>query len=103
MKEKETTLKKDEILLIVGQFKNKFEQHYGVTKMGVFGSVAKGQNRPGSDVDVFVEMTKPDMFYLVHIKEELESALGSKVDVIHLRKNMNKFLQERIQQEAVYV
>jgi predicted nucleotidyltransferase len=40
---------------------------------------------------------------LGHIKNELEEALGCDVDVLHYRKNMNRFLQKRIQQEAVYV
>ncbi len=74
-----------------------------MTKIGIFGSVAKGLSKHGSDVDVVVEMSRPDLFYLVHIKNELEKALGSDVDVLHYRKNMNRFLQKRIQQEAVYV
>ncbi len=96
-------LERDKVLQIIRLRKAKFAERYGVTKIGIFGSVAKGLARPGSDVDVVVEMSRPDLFYLVHIKNELEEALGSDVDVLHYRKNMNRFLQKRIQQEAVYV
>jgi predicted nucleotidyltransferase len=94
---------RNKVLQIIRLHKEKFSEQYGVTKIGIFGSVAKGLTRPGSDVDVVVEMSRPDLFYLVHIKNELEEALGSDVDVLHYRKNMNRLLQKRIEQEAVYV
>jgi len=103
VKKTQSPLNRDEVLRVLGQFKAEFARRYGVTKLGVFGSVAKGLHKPGSDVDVVVEMSRPDLFYLVHIKGELEEALATDVDVLHYRKSMNKFLQKRIQQEAVYV
>ena len=40
---------------------------------------------------------------MVHIKEELESSLFSKVDIVRLRSKMNPFLRNRIDKEAIYV
>ena len=57
-----------------------FECLYGVTKIGVFGSVARDEPRKNSDIDVVVEMREPDLFYLVHIKETLENVLKRPVD-----------------------
>ena len=35
---------------------------------GIFGSVARGEQREGSDVDICVEIERPSIFTLVHIK-----------------------------------
>lgn len=103
MEKTQSALDREKVLQIIRLHKETFAKRYGVTKIGIFGSVAKGRTGPGSDVDVVVEMSRPDLFYLVHIKNELEEALGNDVDILHYRKNMNRFLQKRIQQEAIYV
>lgn len=49
-----------------------------------------------------VKMLKPDLYYMVHIKEKLEETLHTHVDIIHYRERMNTFLKKRINREAVY-
>lgn len=100
---KEKTLNLDKVLGILKKRKAEFEAAYGVTAIGIFGSLARGETRTGSDVDVVVKMTKPDLFFMVHIKEELEDDYKTKVDIVHYREKMNAFLKKRIDQEAVYV
>ena len=97
------TIKRDEALGILKKRKPAFETAYGVTALGIFGSLARDKATSGSDVDVVVKMVKPDLFYMVHIKEELEADYQTTVDVIHYSKNMNAFLKKRIDHEAVYV
>jgi len=79
-----------------------FENLYGVTKIGIFGSVARDEFHKNSDIDVVVEMREPDLFYLVHIKEALEKHLQCPVDVIRYRTKMNPYLKARIDREARY-
>ena len=74
-----------------------------MTKLGIFGSVARDEASDVSDVDVVVEMQKPDLFYMVHIKEELEDVLHCPVDIVHYRKKMNDLLKNRINRYVVYV
>ena len=93
----------DEVLKILKKRKEAFGKDFGVTSIGVFGSLARGESRPDSDVDVVVKMSKPDLFYMVHIKEELEDDYQTKVDIVHYREKMNAFLKKRIDLEAVYV
>jgi predicted nucleotidyltransferase len=65
---------RDEIKAIVAR-------HHG-RSVAIFGSVARGDERPGSDIDFLVELapgTRP--FELLSIGAELEEALGVKVDV----------------------
>ena len=103
MTEMSNKLQRSEVLRVLGLHKDEFASRYGVVKLGIFGSIARGEASEASDVDVVVEMKKPDLFYMVHIKEELEAALHCPVDIIHYRKRMNEFLMKRINKEAVYV
>ncbi|NIA09491.1 MAG: nucleotidyltransferase [Nitrospiraceae bacterium] len=93
----------DEALKVLKKKKLAFEKKFGVTSIGVFGSLARNDRRPSSDVDIVVRMSKPDLFNMVHIKEELEADYQTKVDIVHYREKMNTFLKKRIDTEAVYV
>ncbi len=84
-------------------FKNAYSKPLGLLSIGLFGSFARGDNRPDSDVDVFVEIETPNPFILVEIKEKLEILFERKVDVVRLRKSMNPFLKARIEKEGIYL
>ena len=75
---------------------------YGITKIGIFGSVARNEQTEDSDVDVCVEMKRPDLFTMVHIKEELQELFGKPVDIVRLRKNMNPMLLKQIERDGIY-
>lgn len=50
---------------------------------GVFGSVARGDNTPDSDVDVLVILKQPvSLLRFFALNDELETALGCKVDLV---------------------
>lgn len=76
---------------------------YGISRMGIFGSVARGEHHEGSDVDVCVEIDRPSIFTLVHIKEELEKLLKCPVGLIRLRSNMDEMLKNYINRDGIYV
>lgn len=103
MNDSNEKLQRSEVLRILTQHKGELAERYGVNKLGIFGSVARNEATEISDVDVVVEMEKPDLFYMVHIKEELEEALHCPIDLVHYRQQMNTFLKKRINKEAVYV
>jgi uncharacterized protein len=99
---KKPPLERQQVLALLKHYKKQFERDYGVTALGVFGSVARQQATADSDVDIVVRMREPDLFFTVHIRETLEEALGSHVDIIHYRERMNSFLKKRIDRDAVY-
>ncbi len=54
-----------------------------VRRIGVFGSVARGDSHPDSDVDLLVEFTdEGDLFDLVAVRRILSEALGCPVDAV---------------------
>lgn len=83
--------------------KDFFMKEFKVKKIGIFGSCARGNITDESDIDVVVELEKPDLFYLIGIKQAIEEAFGSKVDVVRLREKMNKTLKHRIERDVIYV
>jgi len=94
---------RNEILSILRDYKKQFADQYGITAIGVFGSAARGQDHDDSDVDVVIQITKPDLFILAGIKSELEEKLHKQVDIVTYRQKMNRFLKNRIDRDAVYV
>ncbi|MES9884571.1 MAG: nucleotidyltransferase domain-containing protein [Sedimenticola sp.] len=81
-----------DILKVLKDRKRELFDKYHITRLGLFGSVARDEATEASDVDIVVEMP-PDLFLRVHLKEDLEAALHSPVDVIRYRKQMNNFLK----------
>ena len=61
-----------EYLSLLRKYMRENAVKYGISRMGIFGSVARGEQHDGSDVDICVEIDRPSIFTLVHIKEELE-------------------------------
>ncbi len=56
---------------------------HGVSGLRVFGSVARGQDRPGSDVDLLVEVPAGmSLFGLARLQAELEGIVGARVDLV---------------------
>jgi predicted nucleotidyltransferase len=99
----ECLMRRDEILQTLARFRERKQDEFGIVRIGVFGSVARGEIAGASDVDVVVELVQPDLLALVGIKQELEDLLQEPVDVVRYRDRMNPFLKRRIEQEAVYV
>ncbi|MBO4316474.1 MAG: nucleotidyltransferase family protein [Prevotella sp.] len=93
----------DEIIGILKQFKPIAEKKYGLTRIGLFGSVARGEQHDGSDVDVCYEGRIPTLLILDQMQTELEQLFGCPVDMVRIRKQMNPLLNNRIKKEAIYV
>jgi predicted nucleotidyltransferase len=98
-----TPVDRNNVVSIISQFKTENLKRYGIKKIGIFGSLASESASPTSDIDVVVELDKPDMFCLIGIKQDLEILLGKPVDIVRYRENMNEFLKKRIDNDAVYV
>jgi uncharacterized protein len=96
-------LNRSEILLILEKFKRENANKYGIDSLGLFGSFAKDQENDNSDVDIIIDISEPDLFKLVHIKDDLENLLQKSIDIVRNRIKMNPYLKKHIDKNVNYV
>ncbi len=96
-------MNKEFVLEKLRTYKQSKGDAFHIISIGIFGSVVRGDNTEESDLDVIVSLEKPDLFAMVHIKEDIEKEIGCTVDVIRYRPLMNPYLKEQIDKEAVFV
>ena len=76
---------------------------FGVKNLALFGSVARGEARPDSDVDLLVEFERPvGLFGLVALQLRLEELLGCPVD-IGTSDSLKASIRSRVMEDCVYV
>jgi len=89
--------------LLIGN-QEEIRQRFGVRVVGIFGSYARGEAAPISDVDLLLELERPVGLEIVDVKEYLEALLGLPVDVVTLGALRKKpLLQESIEEDLVRV
>lgn len=94
----------NEILQILHAHKSEYAERYGVKRLGVFGSVARGEQGDNSDVDICYESDRiPTLLALDRLQCELETLMERPVDLVRIRERMNPRLKARILKEAIYV
>ncbi len=72
-----------EYIALLKEYFRTTASHYGVARMALFGSVARGEQTTDSDVDVAYE-GKPNLFLRIRMKNELEALMQCKVDIVRL-------------------
>jgi uncharacterized protein len=73
---------------------------YGARNVRVFGSMARGDDRATSDVDLLVDMEPGrTLLDVIAIEQDLETVLGRRVDVL-TDGGLSPYLQQRILAEA---
>ena len=78
-------------------------EKYGATEAQLFGSFARGEERPESDVDLVVSLDKPiGVYRFLEFKEALEGVLGRSVDLLSKRA-INKNLRSFIDRDLVTI
>jgi predicted nucleotidyltransferase len=75
-------MRRDEALRLLKEHRAELES-MGVTSLALFGSVARDEAGPDSDVDVIIDVRRPfGLFDLARVHLRLEEILGCKVDVL---------------------
>ena len=69
-------------------------KQYGVKRLYLFGSYARGEAKPTSDVDFYIEKGKVEGLQLVSLQLDLEKALGKPVDLLTTASMDDAFLEE---------
>ena len=96
---------KQYIINYLSEHKNEFSKKFGITKLGLFGSYAKGNAKVNSDIHILIELEnnlsdiheKKTLF-----KETLENYFNTKVDIAR-EKYLRPLVKQEILKEVQYV
>ena len=97
-------MSRDEIIDILRGSREELRRDFGVESIALFGSAARGDAGPSSDIDILVDVQRPiSLFRLVALQLRLQEILQApKVDVV-MRDAIFPGLRERILAEALRV
>ena len=93
-------MRRADVLQIIAQHAGELRE-LGVRSLSLFGSVARDEAAPGSDVDLLGDFDPPvGYFHLFEVQDRLEAFLGCKVDLV-TQGGLRPELRQQILSEAV--
>lgn len=92
---------RDDILEFLRSAKHRFAEEYGVHRIGLFGSLARGDQSSDSDIDIVVELDSPTFDQYMELKFELEDHFGISVDLV-LLDSLKRGMRPKVEQEAIF-
>jgi len=102
-KHNEVRMTREEITSFLEQHKGEMALRFGVQKIGLFGSYARGEAREDSDIDITVELKGDNLadnfFGVLHF---LEDKLQHKID-LGIESNLRPEIREKVKKEMIYV
>lgn len=103
-------LSRERIVQILREHLPDLRTRYGVKRIALYGSFARGEGKPSSDIDLLVELTQPLGLQFIALANEVESLLGRKVDIAtletfhHTKDDSRKqHIAAAIERDLVYV
>jgi predicted nucleotidyltransferase len=94
---------RDQTLKILHHALPELRRRFGVVSLRLFGSVARGESGPGSDVDILVEFAEPvSLFRLAELRRHLSEILDRPVDV-GTEKSLRPRVRKVVVDEAIRV
>ena len=86
---------------ILKELKPELADKFGVKRIGVFGSYARGSISPESDIDILVEFSRPIGWDFLDLKDFLENRFRKPVDLV-TTKALKQQLRNSILKEAIF-
>ena len=94
-------------ILTIKQIKDRIKpvmEKHGIKDVYLFGSYARGEAKNSSDVDIYCEKGDVNtLFKAIDFDEELENALGKKVDVVTIGSKMHDFFKQQIEEDMIKI
>lgn len=95
-------MKRQDILKILAEHRREIESRHAVASLSLFGSTARDEASPESDVDILVTFVEtPGIFGFLELKSYLEDILDCSVDLV-TPNALKKQFRQQILQEAVH-
>ncbi len=94
---------KEEILQKLKEHKSYIQERYGVEKIGLFGSYARGEATDESDIDIFVRFDEPKFRKIAGLWNYLEDLYRVKVDLYREHRRSKGAIYEHIKKETIFI
>lgn len=95
-----TSISREEVVRILAEHKKELTNLH-IQYLGLFGSLARDEGGPMSDVDLLVNFSKPiGLFHLTRVQTFLEKILKQKVDLVP-EDSLRKEFRDQIMKEVV--
>ena len=94
-------MKKEEILRALRQHLPEIKRKFPVASLALFGSYARDEQTPESDIDVLVDFDGDIGLEVVDLLDELEAILHHKVDLV-LKRALKSHYRPYIERDAIY-
>lgn len=85
----------------ISSVREELRERFSVVRIGVFGSFARGDETPESDVDIVVELAEPTFDHYMDLKFRLEEVLQRPVDLV-MADTLKPRLKPIVEREVVY-
>ena len=75
-------------------------EEFEIKSLRIFGSFARGEEKPDSDLDLCVEMP-PKALKIIELKNLLQNLLGRQIDIIRMRPTLDPFILKEINRDSI--
>lgn len=96
-----SNITKEDILKFLRKNKDLFKKRFGVDKIMLFGSYARDEATPDSDIDILIESKQKSYDNMFDMKELLEKEFKKRVDLLY-RDSVRRFPMRFIEKEMIY-
>ena len=97
----------DPEILTIKEIKQRIKpvmEKHGIDEVYLFGSYARGEANRNSDVDIYCSSGDiRTLYHEVDFNEELEKALGKKVDVVTIGSQMHDFFRQQLEEDKIRI
>lgn len=96
-------MQRDALIRQLRRQQDSLHRQFGVTSLALFGSAARDDAGPDSDVDLLVEFDRPTgLFGLIRLQQHLEQLLACRVDLATLG-SLRPHMRDEVLREAIRV
>lgn len=96
-------MNKQYILELIKAEKPFLRAQFGVEEIALFGSYARGDQKSGSDVDIFVSIKNKTLGNYFSLMDYLEKKLHKKIDLVTRHNNLSERFVRIINKDLIYV
>jgi predicted nucleotidyltransferase len=93
---------KEYILNYLREHKSEFREKFGVTKIALFGSYARDEQRGDSDIDISIEVVKSSFRNRLKLQYFLEEYFNKKIDLGYFN-TFRASIKREVEKEMIYV